>query len=224
MEIPQRSLNAVTIPVLAESWKDKNMKNITHIYTRSVTNLLIVGLVMFFLILLNVRDLAIFLGKDYNGIEKVVFFLGVAKLIDLGTGANALVIGTSNFWRVDFTTNVIYTLVALPLNYILISRYGLMGAAYSTLISQTFFNLMRYGFLWYKFNLQPYRWKHLLTVVLAFAAALVAWYIPHMHSVFVDATLRTATFCALFFPALYFTRIAPDANQAILKYVRRLRR
>ncbi|MEJ7679547.1 MAG: hypothetical protein WKG06_17140 [Segetibacter sp.] len=61
--------------------------------------------------------------------------IGIGKLIDLGTGANAQIIATSSYWKVDFTTNVLYTLLALPLNYILISNYGLIGAAYSSLIS-----------------------------------------------------------------------------------------
>ena len=223
MEVPQRSMNSITIPVLAESWKNKDMKNITHIYNRSVTNLLVIGLIMFFLILLNVHNLAFFLGKDYKGIEGVIFFLGVGKLIDLGTGANAQIIGTSNYWKVDFTTNVIYTLVALPLNYILISKYGLMGAAYSSLISLSFYNLMRYSFLWYKFRLQPYSWKHLLVIILAFAAAFAAWCIPRFPSGITDTALRTTAFCGLFFPALYFSRLSPDANEAVLRYVRQLR-
>lgn len=224
MEIPQRSINAITIPVLSESWKNKDMKNITHIYTKSTTNMLIIGLIVFLLTLLNVHNLAVFLGKDYTGIESVVFIMGIGKLIDLGTGANAQIIGTSNYWKVDFTTNVIYTLIALPLNYILISKYGLMGAAYSTLISLSFYNAMRYGFLWYKFGLQPYTWKHLLVILLAFAAAYVAWIIPRFHSVIADTLLRTTVFCGLFFPALYFTRLSSDANHAVHKYARRMGR
>jgi len=223
MEIPQRSINAITIPVLAESWRNKDMNNITHIYTRSVTNMLVIGLVVFLLTLLNVHNFAIFLGKDFTGIESVVFIMGIGKLIDLGTGANGQIISTSNYWKVDFTTNVIYTLVALPLNYLLISKYGLMGAAYSTLISLTFYNAMRYGFLWYKFGLQPYTWKHLVVILLAFAVAFAVWNIPRIDSVVFDTMLRTVVFCGLFFPALYFTRISPDANGAVLKYARKLR-
>jgi O-antigen/teichoic acid export membrane protein len=224
MEVPQRSMNAITVPILAESWRSKDMKNITHIYTQSVTNLLIIGLVIFLLTLLNIHNLAIFLGKDYTGIESVVFFLGIGKLIDLGTGANAQIIGTSNYWKVDFTTNVIYTIMALPLNYVLISKWGLMGAAYSTLISLSFYNLMRYVFLWYTFGLQPYTWKHLLVFLLAFVAAYVAWIIPRFHSVVIDTVLRTSVFSSLFFPILYFSKLSPDANRFVDKYAGQLRR
>ena len=63
MEIPQRSITSSSIPVLSESWKNKDLRSISNIYTKSVTNLLIVGLSMFCLVLLNVHNLAIFLGQ-----------------------------------------------------------------------------------------------------------------------------------------------------------------
>ena len=185
--------------------------------------MLIIGLIMFSLVLLNVQNLAIFLGKDYTGIEKVVFFLGIGKLIDLGTGANTQIIATSNYWKVDFTTNVIYTLVSLPLNYILISKYGLMGAGYSTLIAVTFYNAMRFGFLWFKFGLQPYTVKDLLTLLYAMAAAAAAWFVPQQANEFVDTAFRTILFCSLFFPLVYFSKISDEMNQLTKKYLLILR-
>ena len=51
MEIPQRSLTSISIPVLAKSWKDKDFANIKHVYHKSVSNLLAIGLLLFGLIL-----------------------------------------------------------------------------------------------------------------------------------------------------------------------------
>ncbi|HTL10661.1 MAG TPA: polysaccharide biosynthesis C-terminal domain-containing protein [Chitinophagaceae bacterium] len=219
MEIPQRSITSISIPVLSESWKNKDLGSIKNIYTKSVANLLIIGLSMFCLILLNVHNLASYLGRDYKGIEMVVFFLGLSKLIDLGTGANAQIIATSNYWKVDFTTNVLYTIIALPLNYVLISHFGLMGAAYSTLIAISFYNAMRFGFLWIKFGLQPYTGKDLLAIIYAAAAAFACYYIPHLSNIFLDAFIRTMAFCALFFPAVYFTGVSAEVNELMKKYV-----
>ena len=219
MEIPQRSITSSSIPVLSESWKNKDLRSISNIYSKSVTNLLIVGLSMFCLVLLNVHNLAIFLGKDYRGIEMVVFFLGISKLIDLGTGANAQIITTSNYWRVDFTTNVIYTIIAIPLNFILISRFKLMGAAYASVIAISFYNAMRFAFLWIKFGLQPYALKHLLALLYAATAATAAHYIPAMANIYADTFIRTAVFCGLFFPAVYYTGVSAEVNELIKKYI-----
>ena len=219
LEIPQRSITSISVPVLAEAWKNKNLKHIKSIYRKSVSNLLIIGLVMFCIIWVNTPNLSRYLGKDFTGIEKLVLLMGVGKLIDLGTGANAQIIGTSSYWKVDFTTNVLYTILALPLNYILISHYGLTGAAYSTLISLTFYNAMRFGFLWYKFKMQPYSWPNLMVVVIAFVCTVIAYYIPQVSSPVFDTIIRTVVFICLFTPAIYFTRISNEINDLILNYL-----
>jgi O-antigen/teichoic acid export membrane protein len=167
---------------------------------------------MFGIIWLNTHNLAGYLGRDYKGIEAIVLFMGIAKLIDLGTGANTQIIGTSSYWKVDFTTNVIYTLIALPLNYILIAHYGLLGAAYSTLISMVVYNSMRFGFLWFKFSFQPYSGKTLLALLIATICIIIVYFIPRFPSVVADATMRSAIFLILFVPAIYLARISEEIN------------
>lgn len=215
MEIPQRSITSISVPVLVDAWRNKDMKRISSIYTKSVSNLLPIGLGMFGLIWLNGYNLAGFLGNEYTGIEIVLLFMGIAKLIDLGTGANSQILTTSNYWRVDFTTNVIYTIIALPLNFLLIARYGLIGAAYATLISMIVYNSMRFGFLWYKFGLQPFTFKNLLALLIAVACTTIVYFIPRSSSVIVDGVIRSLSFLILFLPAVYFSKISEEINGMI---------
>lgn len=222
MEIPQRSITSISVPVLAESWKNKDIPAISNIYTKSVSNLLVIGLGMFGLMWLNIHNLAAYLGKDFAGIEAIILFMGVGKLIDLGTGANSQIISTSSYWKVDFTTNVIYTLIALPLNYILIDNFGLMGAAYSFLISLAVYNGMRFGFLWFKFGFQPYSKKNLLGVIIAVVATVTVYLIPKVPSLLADTVVRSAAFLLLFLPAIYFANISIEINQLISNFLKKI--
>lgn len=221
MEVPQRSMNSVSVSFLAQAWKDKNLLRITSIYKKSVTNLLLVGLCMFALMWLNLSNISKLLGKDFTGIESVIFFMGIGKLIDLGTGANSQIIGTSSYWKVDFTTNVVYTLVALPLNYFLIAHYGLMGAAYSNLISLAFYNLLRFGFLWKKFGMQPYTWKDLLAIAFTAGIVLLTNLIPVFGNFIADVAVRSFTFLFLFALAVYISKISDAANEMADNFLRR---
>lgn len=223
MEVPQRSINSAAVPILSESWKNKDIENIRNIYKKSVTNLLIIGLTMLGLIWLNLKNIEHILGKNYAGIELVILIMGIAKLIDLGTGANGQIIGTSNYWKVDFTTNVIYTLLALPLNYFLISKFGLIGAAVSNLISLTFYNVLRFGFLKYKFNLQPYVVKDLIAIVIAVFYAILCHYIPGSEYILVDIAIRSFIFLLLFVPTLYALKISPEINEILRNYLNALK-
>jgi O-antigen/teichoic acid export membrane protein len=212
MEIPQRSMNSISVPVLAESWRNNDMKNIEHIYKKSVANLLVIGLGLFGLIFLNVHNVSAFLGKSYAQIELIVFIMGMAKVLDLGTGINGQIIATSNYWKFDFYTNVLYTILSLPLNFFLIKAFGLYGIAYASIISMTIYNGVRCAFLYKKFGLQPYTGKSLLVILIAMAIYFIIWSVPHFQNIFLDTFIRTVLFIVLFVPAVYASNVAPDLN------------
>jgi O-antigen/teichoic acid export membrane protein len=229
MEIPQRSLNAISIPVLAEAWKNRDMKNIESIYKKSVSNLLVIGTGLFCLIALNVTDLAgmlNFFGRktnaDYSVIIQIFFIMGIARIIDLGTGINSQIIGTSNFWRFDFFTNVFYTFLSIPLNYFLIKEFGIIGLAYANLIALTLYNLVRFIFLKKKFGLQPFSFKSLQTLFIAASCFAIIWFIPMSANWYIAIPLRSVFFCIAFVPLIYYLKTAPELSLLAEKFWKRL--
>lgn len=228
MEIPQRSLNAISIPVLAEAWKNREMKNIKTIYTKSVSTLLVIGTGLFGLIALNIGNVVEMLNyfgrgsnADYSVIIQIVIVMGIARVIDLGTGINSQIIGTSNFWRFDFFTNVFYTLLSIPLNFFLIKKYGIVGLAYANLIALTLYNVVRFIFLLAKFKLQPYTIKSLQTILIAGVSFAAAWFIPLNVSWYFDIVIRSVIFCVLFLPAIHYTKASPDLSLLADKYLKK---
>ena len=217
LEIPQRSLTSITIPVLAESWKNKDLANIKHIYHKSVSNLLAIGILLFGLVWLNIENLVAFLnwisnkqGGGYDALTKLIFILGLAKLIDLGTGVNSQIISTSNYWRFDFYTNVFYIILSLPLNYYLIKNYGLEGLAFSNLVALTLYNCVRFGFLYKKFNLQPYTWKHGIFLFLSIGIMLLVHQIPSNSNFVINIGIQSLTYGIAFYGLAYWINPAPE--------------
>ncbi|MEJ7740627.1 MAG: polysaccharide biosynthesis C-terminal domain-containing protein [Chitinophagaceae bacterium] len=216
MEIPQRSLGAISTPVLSEAWKNYDLKNIELVYKKSVANLLVIGLILFGLIILNVHNVTGFLGKNYEQVELIVLIMGIAKILDLGTGINSLIIGTSNHWKFDFYTNIIYTLMSLPLNFFLIKHFGLKGVAFASLISLTIYNAIRFSFLYFKFGFQPYTIKSLLAILLAAVNFYLIYLIPRFPNVFIDTFIRSLVLMITFVPLIYILNIAPDLNSIVI--------
>jgi O-antigen/teichoic acid export membrane protein len=222
LEIPQRSLNSISIPVLATSWKNKDFANIKHIYHKSVSNLLAIGLLLFGLIWLNTDNLVNFLNwvsnkeaGGYDAISKLIFILGLAKLIDLATGVNSQIIGTSNFWKFDFFTNLFYILLSLPLNYYLIKNYNLEGLAYSNLIALCLYNSIRFLFLYKKFKLQPYTYKHGLFLVLSIGLILLVHQIPSVNNIVANIFLQSSVFGISFYLLVSWMNPAPEALEIV---------
>jgi O-antigen/teichoic acid export membrane protein len=212
IQVPQRSIIAATIPVLATYWKEKQLDKIATIYKRSSINLLLAGLFIFGLIWLNYHDgiVAFNLNRDIEEGKWLAFFMALKFIVDMGTGVNGQIIGTSNYWRFEFITGIILLVLMGGLNYILINRIGLVGAGVSNLIAYTIYNAIRIWFLWKKYRMQPFSIKTLHTLLLAVAAYLLAWgcgyYLPTWLALFV----RSLVFTLVFFGGIYKFNLTPD--------------
>jgi O-antigen/teichoic acid export membrane protein len=227
MEIPQRSLNAISIPVLAKSWKDKDFANIKHIYHKSVSNLLAIGLLLFGLIWLNIENLVAFLnwishnqGGGYDALVPIVFIMGLAKLIDLATGVNGQIIGTSNYWRFDFFTNLFYIVLSIPLNFYLITNYSLIGLAYSNLAALTLYNSVRFLFLYKKFDLQPYTLKHGLFLIISMILMFLIYIIPSTSNFVLNIAIKSSFYGFGFYGLLIWINPAPELKELVQGFLK----
>jgi O-antigen/teichoic acid export membrane protein len=212
IQAPQRGIISSSIGALSEAWKDKDMTRIARIYRQSSINQLIFAVGMFSLIWLNFTD-AVFtfhMQKDYIGAQWVFFFIGLMRIIDMGTGVNSQIIGTSTRWRFEFFTGIILILLTLPLNYIFTKHFGIRGTAVSSLISFTVYNAIRYWFLKTKFNLQPFTKHTLYTILLG----LGSFYICHLlfNSVhgFAGLFARSIAFIALYAAGTLTLKLSSD--------------
>ncbi len=159
IQAPQRGIIASSIAALSQAWKDKDMQRIQRIYKQSSINQLLFATGMFALIWLNFAD-GVFTFKmqaGYIDAKWIFFFIGLYRIIDMGTGVSSQIIGTSTKWKFEFFTGIILLLITLPLNYIFTKYYfGIKGPAIANLIAFTVYNAIRYWFLKSRYNLQPF--------------------------------------------------------------------
>ena len=223
MDLPMRSITSIATPVIAESWREKNYANIYSVYKKSTVTLLVAAFFIFNLVMLNVNNLSVFLGKSFEEVPKIVFIMGIAKIIDLGTGVNGQIIATSGNWKFDFYTNVILTLIALPLNFILIKNLGIVGGAYATLVSVFIFNLTRYIFIYRKYGWQPYGFPHLKIILISIITFCAAYALPFISNIYVDTVFRTMFFSALYVPAILRMNVSDELNITAGKVMKKMR-
>lgn len=223
MDLPFRSINSIATPILSESWKEKNHRNIFTIYQKSTITLLIAGLFIYLMVLLNINNLVLFLSEDWAEVPMVVAVMGLAKLIDLGTGVNGQIIGTSVNWRFDFMTNVLLTLIAIPLNFFLIREFGIMGAAYSNLGALFLYNFIRFGFIYRKYGWQPYNFSHIRIFAVALSIFAVLYMIPFIWNIYIDSAIKSGLFTLLFGFAVYRLKASAEINEFIDKMLEKTR-
>ncbi len=213
IQAPQRGIVSSSLGALSKAWKDKDMKKIDRIYHSSSINQLIFSVGMFALIWLNFTDgvFTFHLQAGYIDARWVFFFIGLMRIIDMGTGVNSQIINTSTYWRFDFYTGIILLSLTLPLNYILTKYYyGVMGPAIANLISFTIYNAIRYGFLIRKFQLQPFTLKTIYTIILGIAAYCCCYFLFDNINGFAGMILRSAVYLVLFITGTLYLKLSPD--------------
>jgi O-antigen/teichoic acid export membrane protein len=212
VQAPQRGAIAASIPTLSKAWKDKNYDKINLIYQRSGINLLIASLGIFLVIWLNYTDAVISFGlkPDYLQSQWIFFFLGLARIIDLGTGVNSQIIGTSVFWRFELLSGIILFLLITPLSYLLVKQLGIIGAGYSNVISFTIYNIIRIIFLQKKFNMHPFSKKTLYSILIALVCFGVCYYTFRNFHGFLAILLKSSVFIALYAGAIIYFDLSPD--------------
>ncbi len=213
IQVPQRSIVAISIPILAEAWREKKYDSISKIYKRSSINLLLVSLFIFGNIWLCYEDgiIALHLNPVFLEGKFVVLLFGLRLIIDMGTGVNGQIIGTSNFWKFEFLTGLILLLLIAPLNYFLISSIGIVGAGISNLIAYTVYNIIRLVFLWVKFKMQPFSVKTLWTILMASALYLITYFISRNIHGWTGIFCKGILYSIMFVATTLYLNLTPDA-------------
>ncbi len=224
LQAPFRSIVAVTVPILSRAWKDKNHQEIQKIYQRSSINLLGFSLFVFFCIWLNFTNGINFFGinPDYLEGKWVFFILGIVTIIELGTGVNGQIIGTSLYWRFELWTSLLLTAMIIPLSYFLTVKYGILGPAIANLLSFSVYNFIRFWFLLKKFNMQPFSQKTIEILFIALGAYTISYFTTKNIDGIFAIISSTLLFAAIFLPLIYWRNISPDLKPVIHTLIRRV--
>lgn len=224
LQAPLRSMVAVTIPILARAWKQKDHKEITRIYKRSSINLLTFSLFVFTCIWLNYEQAILFfnINTEYLEARWVFFILGMMTVIEMGTGVNGQIIGTSSYWRFELWTSLLLTSLIIPLSYLLTVEYGIIGPAIANLISFVIYNAVRFGFLWKKFAMQPFSKKTIEVIVVTFLLYILVNLGMRTIEGLPGLILRSLAFTVPFIFIIYFRNISPDVKPVVFSLMKKL--
>lgn len=217
IQAPQRAIIATAIPHLSRAWKERNIELLQKIYQRSSINLLIFATGIFLLITLNYNEsiLTFKLKDEYLLGFNAFIFLGLTRVVDLGTGINTEILGTSNYWRFQLISGVILLTLMLPLTLLMARKFDILGPAIAQLISMTIYNAIRILFLWKKFRLFPFTRKSLYTLFIGVAVFTATYFACSGIHGFVGLVVRSLMFIVLYGSAVVYLDLSPDLKPVI---------
>ncbi len=222
LEVPMRSLQASSVPLVSEYWRSKNMGGLNSIYKKSCINLLIAGIGLGGIIIINLQNISRYFGAEYAIMITPLAILVVSRWINLGTGLNTVIIQLSTYWRFDFASTLIYSIIGIPLNFLLIKSYGMMGAAIANVAAMLLYNSLRFFFIWKKFGLQPFGIKNGLILVSGSVLIALVYIMPSFSNLYIDGIIRTIIFLLLFGILVVKGNFSEEINWLWQKWSRKL--
>lgn len=172
-----RGVKRISVTVLAESWNANERTNIADIYRKSCLNQMLIA---FFILIVGwacIGPATELLGK-YEEATYVFLFLGLGQLFEMMTGVNAEIIGTSSYYKYNTYFNLTLAFLVIVFNYIFISLWEIEGAAFASALAVVLVNIIRWLFLYRKFEFQPFDGRFLLATLPGVVLMLAISFLP----------------------------------------------
>jgi len=170
----RQNFNSILFPVVAGMEPEKMKRNLPHVYSYCVSLISTIQIGIGFFIILFPEETLMLAGKGFVQNPEVLGILLFAGLFDGSFCFTGMILNGMGKSKFLLKLNVYSLILAVTLNLLLIPKFGLVGAALSTLSFQIFQGVWMNAEL-IRHKLWPYRRG--LFVQLAWAIALLILFI-----------------------------------------------
>jgi len=221
--IPIKSVRNISTPFIAELMKKKDFRSMKSIYYKSSLNQLIIGLLLFVGIWANIHNVFSILPEEYEAGKYVIFFMMLAKLFELATGVANLIIGTSRYYRVSTYLVFFLLVIVIISNLLFIPVYGIIGASIASAICAFLFNLARYLFVCWKFDMQIFNHKFLILLFISLASYFGSLLMPVFANFIIDILIRSIAITLVFGVFILVFNVSQEVTNEVRSVLRRIK-
>ncbi|WP_310391664.1 lipopolysaccharide biosynthesis protein [Hymenobacter sp.] len=221
--LPFRALYKTALPLIAEYWKAGDMAKMADFYRRSTRVNTLLGCYLALGIGLNLNFIYDLVHRpEFAAGSTAVLLLLAGRLVDGITGVNGTIVATSPRYRFDLVFNASLAAAVVVLNWLLIPRFGLAGAALAYCAALVSINAARTWFVWRTYGLQPFDGRIARILAVAAVAGTAAGLLPETGNAWATLLLRGGVLTALYTAGVLLTRASPEATELVRQLRRRL--
>jgi O-antigen/teichoic acid export membrane protein len=142
-------VNAVLIPKISAAFWQQDKEKL-NLYIHKASAFMLLSAILVFIILVSFADLLLALfGAEFTAAKQAMLFLSVAYLVNASFGLAEHMLNLSGNEKKLTAVFSFGLLINIGLNYLLIPRYGINGAAIATMCSMIIWNILA-GWMVYK--------------------------------------------------------------------------
>lgn len=176
ISVPSKAMYQIVYPITAKLMHEEKHEEMNELYKKTSINLQVVGGYVMLCIFVNISQLYEMIPEEYRGGIPVVFMIGLSKYFDLILGNNNAIIFNTKYYRAVLFLGVVLVFLTVVLNMIFIPIYGILGSAFATLLSITFYSLAKLIFVMKRLDLYPFTKQTLYSMVLTFFLFLAFYF------------------------------------------------
>lgn len=220
IDVPRKALSGIAAPLVTASLQAGDMAHVEEIYRRSALVQTVAGVMLLggaWLCADSLFDLMPKHQEAFRAGKNVIFWLGLARVVDMMTGINAEIITYSSHYRFNMIslmtmaiTNILTALWLMPI-------LGIEGAAIATFAAIVLVNIWRLLFIYNKMKIHPLSWKMLLVWAIGLVSFGVAALLQGDFLPIFEIILRGGIFASIFMGSVLWFKIVPDLNEMISK-------
>jgi O-antigen/teichoic acid export membrane protein len=219
IEFPGRAMFQIISPLVAKALNDGDAPTLLKLLKKSANNLLLISGLLFLLINLNLNDFYAWVNLgDYSVALEVVHIVSLGKLFTMSLGCLNNIITNSKYYAYVFWFSTTSAVLAVVLNLYLIQWYGIIGAAYATLIVIVLINFLKILLVQLRFKINPYSKKTYLTLGIVLILYFTISEVSFEFDPFVSLVLRSILIMAAFSSLAYILKLTVDLQQFLGKF------
>lgn len=223
IDLPSRSMVSIAAPIISKSLTNNDLSEVRVIYNKSSLTLFMVGIGLFALIFLNLKDLFKLTGESevMDGLILVFVVLGIGKILSTTFKTSGQIILYSPYYKFLFYVTLMLGVLNVILNHFFINYWmveaPLIGVAIATAISLIIYTCCMIIFVKVKYNLNPLHVDMLKVLFIFGVIAFGAYVIPSTTVPLLDIIIRSALFSLVSILAIYHFKVSLDVNKVIDK-------
>jgi O-antigen/teichoic acid export membrane protein len=223
IEIPKRAMTSVAMPLISRAFEKNDFQDINMIYRKTAINQFIAGALLLIGIYINHDSVFALIPRTevYEAGKWVVVLVGLGKLADMAFGPSSEIIVLSKYYAFNIVLIVLLAGTVVVANNIFIPIYGINGAAMAAAIALITFNVVKYFFIWIKLGIQPFTAATLKLILICVVTLGADLLVPRLPWLIADILVRSTIATVLFGSAVYLMRVSQDANDLLVRLIRR---
>ena len=221
--VPSRAMLQIIYPITARLMNENKHDELNDLYKKSALNLQVFGGLVMLGIFLNIKELYELIPGEYEGGIGVVFIIGLTKFYDVILGNNNAIILNTKYYRTVLLFGLLLVFMMIGLNMLLIPPYGILGAAWATLISVMVYNTIKLLFVVKKMNLFPFTVNTLKSFGIIIFVFLIFYFWDFSFHPLFNIILKSVLITLLYVFINYKLIISVEINDFLDKYLGKLK-